>query len=135
MQNSQIALMNLIKSESAKAKEGSNVVDHYDGEKGAKVTIDSSSGTSGADIKSGHLGDIDDLTLKSGEGTGMEDMNNLNGIASENVEEYSATQDSKTATKEEKKKAHDDVWKLNDMKVAAMDNTDWDNAGLVMLLI
>ena len=100
-----------------------NVVDHFDGAKGADVTIDSSKGTSGADIKSGKV-DIDHLHVKSGKGTGMEDMHNLNGIASDNVKKIADDmKDGSKATAAEKKKDHDDIWKLNDEKIKAAINS------------
>jgi len=112
-----------------------NVVGNLDMKKGAKVNLDLSKGTTGTTIKSGNIADMKDLTVKQGKGTGLEENALLTGLGSGNVKRDSKVVRDKNASAADKKKAHDDIWALNDKKSAAMDNVKFPEMPKVVLLI
>jgi len=68
-----------------------NEIDRMDVEKGAEVNMDFSKGASDTRIHDGHLEDIDSLHIKQGEGTGDDEMKNIQGISRDNVKEAAET--------------------------------------------
>jgi len=97
-----------------------NTIDHLDAKAGAGVSMDFSKGASNTLIKSGHLGDVDDLHIKQGKNTGVAEMKNIQGASRDNMKEITnAMHGSDQAAKD---KAQSDTWKLNEKKEAAMDN-------------
>ena len=105
-----------------------HIVDRADVEKGSHVNFDFTKNADKTIVKDGKMGDVHDLHIKSGKGTGLEEIQNIQGITRDNLKDAHKvlTPGNEKSTGAEKKKAADDVWFLADKKIAAMDNIDWD---------
>ena len=64
-----------------------NVIDRVDVAKGSKVNMDFSKGAAGSLVKSGKMGNIHDLHIKQGKGTGVQEIQNISGITKDNLKD------------------------------------------------
>ena len=73
------------------------------------------------------MGDIHDLHIKQGKGTGVEEYQNIHGITKGNSADLHKTMFDKNASGKDKQKAEKDINTLMDQKLKALDNIDWDS--------
>ena len=96
-------------------------------DKGSKVNMDFSKNAGKTLIKDGKMGDIHDLHVKQGKGTGIEEYQNIHGITKGNSKDLHKTMFNKKASGKDKQKAEKDINTLLDQKLKALDNIDWDS--------
>ena len=75
----------------------------------------------------GKMGDVNDLHIKQGKGTGMEEYQNIHGATDGNSADIHKTLFDKNASAKDKQKAEKDINHLMDQKLKALDNIDWDS--------